>query len=72
MDISAYGDMVPADVRAKVDGVKADIISGKYQVFTGPVKDQEGKVRVAEGQVAPDDMLLSMDWFVEGVIGTTK
>ena len=72
VDISRYGDMVPDDVRAKVDAVKADIVSGKYQVFTGPVKDQEGKVRVADGQVAPDDMLLSMDWFVEGVVGTTK
>ena len=72
VDISRYGDMVPADVRAKVDAVKADIVSGKYQVFTGPVRDQEGKVRVPEGQVASDDALLSMDWFVEGVIGTTK
>ena len=72
VDISAYGDMVPADVRAKVDAAKASIVNGTYKVFSGPVKDQEGKERVPAGQVAPDEMLLSMDWFVEGVIGTAR
>lgn len=72
VDISAYGDMVPQDVRDKVNAARADIISGKYQVFSGPLRDQNGQERVPAGQVAPDDMLLSMDWFVEGVIGTTK
>ena len=64
--------MVPADVRAKVDAAKASIVNGTYKVFSGPVKDQEGKERVPAGQVAPDEMLLSMDWFVEGVIGTAR
>ncbi len=72
VNIAPYGPMVPQDVRARVDAARADIIAGKLVVFSGPVKDQQGKERVAAGSVAPDKDLLSMDWFVEGVIGTTE
>lgn len=72
VDIAPYGEMVPQDVRARVDAAKADIKSGKLKVFTGPVKDQKGAVRVAEGAVPTDQDLLGMTWFVEGVIGTTE
>lgn len=70
--IAPYGAMVPQDVRDRVDAAQEDIKSGKLMVFAGPVKDQAGTVRVPEGQVAPDQDLLSMDWFVEGVVGTTE
>ncbi|MFV0421806.1 BMP family ABC transporter substrate-binding protein [Oleidesulfovibrio sp.] len=71
-DIAPFGDMVPQDVRDKVLAAKADIIDGKLAVFSGPIKDQSGKVRIAEGEKATDEMLLGMDWFVEGVVGTTE
>jgi basic membrane protein A and related proteins len=41
-------------------------------VFFGPVKDQEGKLRIAKGASASDKELLGMTWFVEGVVGTTQ
>ncbi len=72
VDLSPYGPMVPQDVRTRVDARKQEIIDGKFTVFKGPVKDQSGKVRIAEGAVPPDGDLLGMDWFVEGVAGTTK
>ena len=70
--ITPYGPMVPQDVRDRVDAAKQDIIDGKLVVFAGPVKDQEGKVRIADGALPEDAALLSMDWFVNGVIGTTN
>lgn len=70
--IAPYGSMVPQDVRDRVDAAKQNIIDGKLVVFAGPVSDQEGTVRIAAGQLPEDSALLSMDWFVEGVIGTTK
>jgi len=70
--ISGFGDMVPQDVRDRVLAAEKDISSGKLVVFAGPVKDQQGQVRVAEGQLPADADLLSMDWFVDGVIGTTN
>ena len=41
---------VPADVKAKVAKLEKDIAAGKFHPFTGPVKDQSGKERVAAGR----------------------
>lgn len=72
VDISPYGDMVPEAVRENVDNLKQKIIDGSLKVFTGPIFDQQGKEMVPAGQVAPDDQLLNMNWFVKGVTGTLK
>jgi hypothetical protein len=52
--------------------VKADLAAGNIVVFKGPIKDQAGNVKVAEGAVLTDNLLGSVDWFVEGVIGKPK
>jgi hypothetical protein len=52
--------------------VKGDIEAGNVVVFTGPIVDQEGNVVVAEGEVLTSDLMSSVDWFVEGVIGSPK
>ena len=72
VDISPMSDLVPQNVQDLVNRTKSDIISGKTVVFSGPVRDQSGKLRIEAGSVASDDTLLSMTWFVEGVIGTTE
>lgn len=70
--LAPYGPMVPADVKATVEEAKENIISGDLVVFAGPVKDQEGNVKIAEGEVPADKDLLGMTWFVEGVVGSTE
>ncbi len=70
--LSPYGPMVPADVRAKVDARKAAIAKGEFVVFSGPVRDQSGKVRIEPGKKPEDKDLLGMNWFVEGVMGTPQ
>jgi len=72
VDISPISNMVPDKVKALVAAKKADIISGKFVPFTGPVKNQNGQVKILKGKSPADQELLSMDWFVQGVIGTTK
>ena len=72
VDVSPFGAMVPQEVRDEVLARKQEIVKGSYVVFKGPVKDQDGKVRFADGVVPADKNLLSMDWFVEGVVGSTK
>ena len=52
-----------------VDAESNRIISGPWDVFTGPIKDQDGKVKVPEGEIMSDADMLSMSWFVEGVEG---
>jgi len=70
--LSPFGKMVPQGVQDKVKALEAEIASGKRQVFVGPIKDQKGEVKIADGVAAPDKDLLGMTWFVQGVVGTTK
>ena len=72
VDIAPFGPMVPEDVREKVQAKKAQLKKGDDVVFVGPVKDQSGAVRIAEGTKAADKELLGMTWFVQGVVGTTE
>jgi basic membrane lipoprotein Med (substrate-binding protein (PBP1-ABC) superfamily) len=72
MAMAPFGPKVPQEVQDYVNQVKADLEAGKTVVFTGPVVDQDGTVRVAEGEVLSDDAMSSVDWFVQGVIGSPK
>ena len=55
----------------KIDAAREKIISGEWDVFTGPIKDNTGAEKIAAGQkMSDDDMYNHFDWFVEGVIGT--
>jgi basic membrane protein A len=72
VDLAPFGPMVPKELQDKVNAEKAKIIAGEQKVFVGPLKDQNGEVKLAAGKVASDEELLGMTWFVEGVIGSTK
>lgn len=40
-----------------------------FDPFTGPIKDQSGSVRIKAGERASHDLLWSVDWFVDNVVG---
>ena len=69
VDISPFGDMVPQSTQDVVNSVKADINRGRFNVFTGPIYNRDGTLTVKAGQAPTDQELLSMDYFVEGVLG---
>lgn len=58
---------IPDDVKAMAEEIEAKIASGELHPFTGPIYDQAGELRIAEGAVADDGMLLGMDWYVKGI-----
>ncbi len=60
---------VPKELADKVKAKEAAIESGKFHPFTGPIKDQGGKVRIPAGKVMADKDLIVMDYYVEGVQG---
>ena len=66
--MSEYLNM-PDDVKAVAEQAEADVRSGAVHPFTGPIHDRDGTLRVPEGETATDEMLLAMDYFIEGVIG---
>jgi len=58
---------MPDDVRAKAQEVKDQIENGEYFAFTGPLYDQDGNLQLAEGEVATDFQLNSMEYYVQGI-----
>jgi basic membrane protein A len=72
MAIAPFGPKVPKEVQDLVMQTKADIESGKIVVFKGPIKAQDGTIKVEKDKVLGDDAMSSVDWFVEGVIGSPK
>ncbi len=71
VDLAPMGAMVPKDVQEKVMAKKKAIIGGE-KVFVGPIKDQAGSEKVANGQAMSDGDMLGMTWFVQGVVGTIE
>ncbi len=60
---------VPVEVIEEVLQVWEQIESGDWDVFTGEIRGQDGNVVVAAGETMDDGAMLSMDFFVEGVVG---
>ncbi|EAU39959.1 Basic membrane lipoprotein [Fulvimarina pelagi HTCC2506] len=65
--MSPFNDAMPDDVKAAAQKVYDDTKAGNYEVFTGPIRDQSGEIRVPEGETMTEEELLKMDWYVEGV-----
>ena len=65
--ISPYNKAIPADVVAAADEIQAGYKAGTYNVFTGPIYDQDGNLKVKDGEVISDADLATLDWFVKGV-----
>lgn len=72
VDIAPFGPMVPKTVQDRVLKCKAQLIQGKFHVFSGPIKDQGGKTRIQAENSMTDKEIWGMNWFVKGVIGTTE
>jgi basic membrane protein A and related proteins len=68
--LADFGPAVDADTQTLIAERAEEIVSGSFAPFTGPLHDQDGDLRVDEGEEMPLGDLLSIDWFVEGVIGS--
>jgi basic membrane protein A len=69
MSMAPIADFVPQDVKDLVDDEQARILSGEFDVFVGPINDNTGELRIADGETMSDEDKLSFDWLVEGVVG---
>jgi basic membrane protein A len=72
MAIAPFGPKVPQEVQDLVKQTQADIDSGTLVLFAGPLVDQDGAVRVPQGEVLTDEAMSALDWFVKGVVGSPK
>lgn len=67
--LSPFGAAVTEDTKTLVNEKKSIIIDGKWDVFTGPIANQAGEIKIPEGKAMSDEEIWNMNWFVEGVKG---
>lgn len=67
--IEGLSPALPKELKAKVDGLVADISGGKLHPFTGPILGQDGKTLFAPGKTMTDQEMNKMGFYVQGVIG---
>ena len=69
VDVDAIAPTLAADLRVGLAEQRAAIVAGRLAPFAAPLRDNEGTVRLARGKL-DDAHLQTMDWLVEGVVGS--
>jgi basic membrane lipoprotein Med (substrate-binding protein (PBP1-ABC) superfamily) len=70
--LAPFGDNVPMDVQDAINAAIDVFTSGEMESpLTGPVYDQDGKLRIKPGVVPSPDLTNEIDWFAEGIVGQT-
>ncbi len=67
--MAPFNPVVPDDVKKLVADTTKAIVAGKAHPFAGPVKAQDGTVKVPAGEAMSDKDMLTMNYYVEGVVG---
>lgn len=65
----SISDKVPAEIKAKVDTVKAGLKDGTFAIWKGPITGQDGKEILKKDEVADDKFLGGIKFYVKGVEG---
>ncbi|GAB4559726.1 MAG: BMP family ABC transporter substrate-binding protein [Rhizobacter sp.] len=69
IDIVSISDKVPAEIKTKVETIKAGLKDGSYVIWKGPIVGQDGKEVVKKGETADDKFLGGVNFYVKGVEG---
>lgn len=73
VDLAPLTPLAPEGAQETVDKARAAILSGEFKLFTGPLKDNTGQLRIPAGEtMSLQDQYENFDWFVEGVVGKVK
>ena len=70
--LAPWGAAVPETTRGAATAKQADLASGKTQIFSGPIYDQQGTLRLKAGETADWQLINTIDWFAQGVVGQPK
>lgn len=69
INIAPLSEKAKAGISEKIESESIRLHNGTFGVFYGPIYDNEGNLRVAEGESMTDDAMLNkFDWYVEGVV----
>ena len=69
VDLAPFTKNVKQGTAEKVEQERERLMNGTFDVFYGPITDNEGNIRVKEGQSMTDSAMLNdFFWYVEGVV----
>ncbi|MBC7956312.1 MAG: BMP family ABC transporter substrate-binding protein, partial [Cytophagales bacterium] len=69
IDIVSISDKVPADIKTKVETIKAGLKDGSFAIWKGPIVGNDGKELIKTGETADDKFLGGVNFYVKGVEG---
>ncbi len=69
IDVVSVNDKVPAEIKAKVDTIKAGLKDGSFSIWKGPILGQDGKEVLKKDETADDKFLGGVSFYVKGVDG---
>jgi basic membrane lipoprotein Med (substrate-binding protein (PBP1-ABC) superfamily) len=70
--LAPFGPKVTAKTKSAIAAKLAALKNHTFHVFSGPIYDQNGKLRVPKGTTLTLKQLYAMNWLVKGVIGSPK
>jgi simple sugar transport system substrate-binding protein len=74
ISLATFGPAVTDAIKKDVEATKAKVVDGSTVVYSGPIKDNKGAVKIPEGTKYPvtAQELTQIDWLAEGVAGKTS
>ena len=69
IDLVSISDKVPAELKDKVEKVKAGLKDGSFAIWKGPIVGNDGKDVLKKDEVADDKFMSGIKFFVKGVDG---
>lgn len=70
LQIVSVNPALPDTIKQAIQTTQDKIKSGEIVPFRGPLKDNQGTIKVEAGSQATDQALVSMKWYVEGIDAT--
>ncbi|MDC0610784.1 BMP family ABC transporter substrate-binding protein [Vibrio sp.] len=67
LQIVSINPNLPQNVKDAIKTTQDKIISGEIVPFKGPLKDNQGTLKIKDGSQATDQELLGMNWYVDGI-----
>ena len=72
LEIAPFGDAVPERVQQFVLAVAEGYKAGLIDTFMGPIKDQDGVVRIPAGEFWGNELMGDWDFLLEGMVGAPQ
>ncbi|WP_020410429.1 BMP family ABC transporter substrate-binding protein [Hahella ganghwensis] len=67
--IASMNSSIPKEIADEANALIEGIKAGEIHPFAGPLKNQQGELKVKEGEVLPHGEMAGMNWYVEGIEG---